>query len=364
MVMMILYLLLMRDDKRRITLIPVALLALIFGHLAVAIIFGFLVGLLMILNSKLLINKLNKKFIILYIFFFIIIIVVLFVEMTYLKKSVEMLWRGITSLIIEANARTASEEQSFQPISTVLSYIPISVIVATSFVSLFISTIPSWLRTLTAITLVSVGMAFFAEQALPGITAVRYIGYPAAVILSITLPLGLHKLSKRGRLGSICTTVLIIVVILAFVFSGSLTPGNPLTGVPSFGVYGLIAYDENVQIKMINQLLTGKIQIVTDWRTGLFLGYLNALDLKRMSYGVETENLTIANAGAYGFIVSEERLVTMLKRGYVLILRDKGLDMIESFTRDLKIKLKNLIHNTNIIYNGEKMVVTSNYIES
>ncbi|MEM3714372.1 MAG: hypothetical protein QXF82_05430, partial [Nitrososphaeria archaeon] len=129
---------------------------------------------------------------------------------------------------------------------------------------------------ITFLSLSFIGIAYIMIILDPFSTADRYLGLLSFTLLALFIPRGLKILENSGYSGRIFTYVLLTLLVVQIAFGGTFTPNNPLTiNTNTYSIYGLISYSEREQIEHLSNLIQwGRINLLTDWRTGLFLNYI------------------------------------------------------------------------------------------
>jgi hypothetical protein len=188
-------------------------------------------------------------------------------------------------------------------------------------------------------------VAYIGASVFPAADLPRYLGLPSAAVLAILAPYAFKVLAeKRG--GRIFSSLLLVVTIIAFAYSGLFAPGNPYTANPySYSVSGLISYDDALQLIAISHIL-GPGLYLTDWRSGLFLAYKYLWIIPRYQ-GFEYNNVNFLEAGSYGLFINSMYLRNF--RGLVL-LRQGAMEMPGVYEPGIFSHV--LTYNGDILFNG------------
>jgi len=178
----------------------------------------------------------------------------------------------------------------------------------------------------------------------------RYFGLPAVVLLATFVPYGFNILkAKRG--GPWYAVFLIAVAIVSFVFAGIFMPKNPYTANPHvYSLYGLVTQCEAMQLHVISQLL-GPGLYLTDWRSGLFMGY-RYLFVEPLWQGFKYGDIVFTLGGSYGLYID----LAYLKRfNGMIILREGSSDMVEAYSREVFVEINE--ERNKVIYSSGCVVI-------
>ena len=194
-------------------------------------------------------------------------------------------------------------------------------------------------RTLAFISGTFLVIAYVGASVFPAADLPRYLGLPSATMLAVYAPYG-FEIIKRKKVGRFFPLVLIVIAVIAFVYSGVFTPRNPYTGNPyTFSLSGLVNNEEASNIFQVSHFLYNGV-LVGDWCS---------LHLLRYYYGgMEPQTLTLFWAGNYGLYVDSRFLKTF--RGY-LLFRPTSLDMPGVFSSEVYDVIRG--GETSIIFNGK-----------
>ncbi|MEM3610389.1 MAG: hypothetical protein QW076_05835, partial [Candidatus Anstonellales archaeon] len=215
---------------------------------------------------------------------------------------------------------------------------------------------------ITFLSLSFIGIAYIMIILDPFSTADRYLGLLSFTLLALFIPRGLKILENSGYSGRIFTYVLLTLLVVQIAFGGTFTPNNPLTiNTNTYSIYGLISYSEREQIEHLSNLIQwGRINLLTDWRTGLFLNYIistsNRNEFSPSYGGFEYLGTQIIFAGSYGYTVNCPELKTILSKDSVVLFRYTSIVMAESWNVNITC-INSLLSFNSLLFNSYSIIV-------
>jgi hypothetical protein len=215
------------------------------------------------------------------------------------------------------------------------------------------------LRLLAFASIISLGSVFIKIVIGVRLDLERYIGMPAAVLLSILAPKALTALVKRGSIGLICALVLLFASISSLGLGGVLMPENPYVATSYTFTFsaGSLTYIEASELEKLLPLLRNNVVFV-DLKAGLYLGY-------KCSWTTLGVDKVICVREGIGF--NTRNICEPHTSNCLLIFRERGLTVQKAYVPELVPSLLKLLsekYESAFVYNGknvEVFIVKNNY---
>ncbi|MEM0464175.1 hypothetical protein [Pyrobaculum sp.] len=334
-----LFILTLTNRTHREIVLLIFTIALILGHGGVALFFLVILTWILYFDKKDLF-KISTRYVILYITIFMVYLS--YTTLIWPLNSAS--WSMYEAILAFLKGEKIVRDLPPTPPTTsyipfVLSQIPLLVIVATSLVALLDDETPNQLRALLFLLFTMLAIHYIVGSTFPAFDTVRYIAYPSVVLLASLFPLGLQALMRRGALGVSYGLSLIVLLIVAFTFGGSLTPENPYTTNPYSppALYSLMSHSDFCILKAILGV-SNITKIITDWRTGLFMSYLYIKadvngTYRELYFVADSIRIDYATTRTY---LSKAKLSYYFEHGYSFLLRIDALLMPGVFEEGIR----------------------------